>query len=476
MCTFFRSAQHSANRLDLPLSLQPNRQTSKIGLAFLVCTAIITAYNDATFADAEEELAAARFAEGVKIGEVTPDSAVMWTRLCSADRCDASFQLPGVKGEVRVLYRSTGKPWTKTAWQSVSPADDYTYQALLEGLTPGTTCEYRVEARNARGQSSIQGSFRTAPPIDSRQTVRFVVTTGHKHKTSDDPALGPNIYPAMAELEPHFFVHTGDVVYYDHDTPPIANTIALARLHWHRLYSLPRRVSFHQSVPSYFIKDDHDLLKNDCWPGQTFGELTFAQGVQLFREQTPTSGPPYRTFRWGKHLQIWLVEGREYRSPNFAPDGPDKSIWGLEQMRWLQESMAASNATFRLLITPTPIVGPDRKNKRDNHCNKNFQHEGEQVRRFLSGLTNTHIVCGDRHWQYVSVDPKTGLREYSCGPSTDKHAGGWNQQDVRPEHRFLRVKGGFLSVNVSDDEEPTIVFSLHDVNGRVVHADTRMAE
>ena len=455
--------------------LQP-RRIARTLFELLVCTTLIGACDNSTFAEAEENLALPRFAEGAKIGEVTADSAVLWTRLCSVDRCEASFHLPGVKGDVRALYRSNGQPWNATAWQAVSPDADYTSQTVLEGLTPGEKCEYTIEARNAKGKASIKGSFRTAPSAESQQSVRFVVTTGHKHKTSDDSILGPHIYPAMAKVDPHFFVHTGDVVYYDNDTPPIAKSTALARLHWHRLYSLPRQVKFHLSVPSYFIKDDHDLLKNDCWPGQTFGELTFNQGVQVFREQTPTNGLPYRTFRWGKHLQIWLVEGREYRSPNTEPDGPDKTIWGAKQMRWLQQGMMESTATFKILISPTPIVGPDRKNKRDNHCNRNFQHEGRRVRRFLSELDNTHIVCGDRHWQYVSLDSKTGLREYSCGPSTDKHSGGWDQKDVRPEHQFLRVAGGFLCVTVSDDKEPTVEFSLRDVNGKVVYSDTQTAD
>ena len=32
---------------------------------------------------------------------------------------------------------------------------------------------------------------------------------------------------------------------------------------------------FKREVSSYFIKDDHDTLKNDAWPGQTYGELTW---------------------------------------------------------------------------------------------------------------------------------------------------------------------------------------------------------
>ena len=45
------------------------------------------------------------------------------------------------------------------------------------------------------------------------------------------------------------------------------------------------------------------------------------------------------------------------------------------------------------------------------------------------------VVCGDRHWQYVSVHPETGVREYSCGSTTDKHAGGWSRGFIEEYHR-----------------------------------------
>jgi alkaline phosphatase D len=42
-----------------------------------------------------------------------------------------------------------------------------------------------------------------------------------------------------------------------------------------------------------------------------------------------------------------------------------------------------------------------------------------------------------------------------------------------PEHRFLRIKGGFLSVDVGRSEDkPRISFRHHDVNGAVVHEES----
>ena len=82
-------------------------------------------------------------------------------------------------------------------------------------------------------------------------------------------------------------------------------------------------------------------------------------------------------------------------------------------------------------------------------------------------------VCGDRHWQYMSVDPRSKLREYSTGPGSDPHAGGWKQSDYRRDmHRFLRVAGGFLSVTIERrDGKPTMTMRFHDVDGEVKFED-----
>jgi alkaline phosphatase D len=148
-------------------------------------------------------------------------------------------------------------------------------------------------------------------------------------------------------------------------------------------------------------------------------------------------------------------------------DGPEKSIWGKQQKEWLFRTFSESDATWKLIISPTPIVGPDRGNKGDNHANKAFQHEGDEIRAWLQkhAPRNGFTICGDRHWQYHSVHPDTGLNEFSVGAASDQHAGG-SPGENKDYHRFHRVKGGFLSVAAGVN---TIVFRHHDVQGNVVY-------
>jgi alkaline phosphatase D len=452
-------------------------------------------------------------ATGIKIGEVSQTEAIVWVRLTEnpqrvgndAPMPEVRYKepetgemmerrgrpdippvvtypeghtiktiqgaTPGREGEVRLKYKaSDDSDWIVIDWQAVDPEKDFIHQFQLTDLLPAVAYELLVEASpdGRKVSASMEGKFKTAPSADLAAEVNFIVTTGTSYGDVDSET-GYKFYPSSIKLDPDFFVHTGDIIYYD----GMGKTTGLARWHWDRMYSYPNNIEYHRQVPSYFIKDDHDTWMNDCYPGQVtrfMGEFTYEQGTQIFLDEVPMGGRTYRTYRWGKDLQIWLVEGRDYRSPNPMPDGPDKTIWGKEQMEWLKSTVEKSDATFKVLISPTPIVGPDRENKNDNHANRGFQYEGDMVRKFLSGQKNMVTVCGDRHWQYISKDAETGLLEFSCGPGGDDHAGGWSLENKLPEHIYLNVVGGFLEGSVSQTGgTPQLIFRHHNPDGNLLN-------
>ncbi|GAB2785880.1 alkaline phosphatase D family protein [Rhabdobacter roseus] len=447
--------------------------------------------------------AAIYFTTGCKVAEVTSHSAVLWTRLCAQEkpnpithkRVETVFRHPidfdehqpvqymdgavkGVAGWVRATLTAR-ESTLRSDWFPALPEHDFTVQIPFSTLQPATTYQIKWEAKPTEdGLIFVNtGTFQTAPEAHTEKAVQLVTSTCQYFWSYDDDQRGFKTYDSMRRLNPDFFVHTGDYVYYD-KPGPLATTPEKARHQWHAMDSWPSLVDFYKSTPAYLLKDDHDLLRDDAYPSSAaYGELTFQDGLKIWRENAPLQGTPYRTFRWGQDLQLWLVEGREFRSPNTLPDSPDKTIWGSAQKQWFTRSVEASDATFKILFSPTPVVGPDRDKKTDNHANKAFQSEGTWLRNYLSRQKNMFVVNGDRHWQYVSVDKPTGLLEFGSGPVSDAHAQGWNPDEVREEHRFLRVKGGFLGIQVArEGPKPRITFTHYDVDGKPVHEESRVAE
>ncbi|MBL8228275.1 MAG: alkaline phosphatase D family protein [Bryobacterales bacterium] len=446
-----------------------------------------------------------RQATGIKIGEVTPESAIAWLRLTERSSRQADGELrrarvnkadvekvirdsqrstrefegstPGAPGRMRLAYATNERlnGARRTDWVNADPASNYASQFALGALKPDTIYHYAAETASPQGKlhAPLRGQFRTAPRIDSTGGVRFCMTTCQKYSELDH-SDGFHIYESIRKLDPRFFISAGDIVYYDSDDPQ-ANTVELARYHWDRMFSFPRHIELMRHVPGYWEKDDHDTLTDDVWPDMKMGpqyRMSFADGLRIFRQQVPMGPKTYRTFRWGKTLQVWLVEGRDYRSPNRMPDGPEKSIWGVEQKQWLMRSMAASDADWRILISPTPVVGPDRPTKGDNHSNAQFAHEGKEFREWAKQTLGNNFVNinGDRHWQYHSVHPQTGTHEFSVGPSSDSLASGTPGED-KNYHRFHRVKGGFLEVETERRaNESFLHFRLRDVMGAVTYS------
>ena len=382
---------------------------------------------------------------------------------------------PGKAGRVRLSYfqEDHRKDVKSLEWITTQAANDFTAQWKLEGLKPGVTYITILEAQNLDGSptAAIRGAFKTAPAESESSPVKFCITTCHDFIRRDDGPNGHKIYPAMKAIAPDFIVHAGDIEYYD-KPDPWALTVPLMRFKWGRIFGLPSNRDFYNHTTSYFIKDDHDTLANDCWPGQTYGAVTFAEGKRLFNEeQFPSKPQRYQTVLWGKELQLWILEGRDFRSPNTLADGPEKTILGAQQKAWLSKSLQESKATYKLICTPTPIVGPDRDNKKDNHANAVFEHEGNELRQMFSKVPGVILFCGDRHWQYASVDEVTKVWEFGCGPGSENHELGWKVGDTRPEHRFLRVQGGFLSGELTYDATgsiPRLTMRHHDVSGKQV--------
>lgn len=446
-------------------------------------------------------------AQGSMAGEVTATSVILQTRLTGRL---TTHDVLGADGVARfdISESETFEPVLKTPWMSATAEYDHIIKVRVGDLSPGTRYFYRpvYGADTTRVKIGNTGTFRTLDPT-SAAPVKIAVVTGMNYNkfhngiaripaySGDDKDLGYPALEAIERMHPTFFVGTGDNVYYDHPREPAAKTRTELRQKWHEQFIQPRFVSLFASVPTYWMKDDHDHRYDDSdrsgdrLPGH-------ALGVEIFREQVPIVDPgdssavTYRTHRLSRHLQVWFPEGRDYRSDNKMPDGPEKTIWGAEQLAWFKRTLSESDATFKILISATPMVGPDDARKRDNHVNqKGFRHEGDAIFGWLTenGFLdkNFYFVCGDRHWQYHSRHP-SGFEEFSTGALVDANARkGRDPGDPKstdPEGEIEQIytydepTGGFLMVTVAGDEDGNGVFadfSFYDEQGEKLYGVRR---
>jgi alkaline phosphatase/alkaline phosphatase D len=161
------------------------------------------------------------------------------------------------------------------------------------------------------------------------------------------------------------------------------------------------------------------------------------------------------------------------------PDGPDKTLWGAAQRDWLQRTLKESDATWKILISPTPLVGPDDAYKTDNHTNLGgFRHEADAFFAWLkeNRVTGFMTVCGDRHWQYHSIHP-SGIEEFACGALNDENSrvgvapGSKKGTDpdalIKQPYTYPEPTGGFLHIRLDDSSALTLTH--HDDTGKVMN-------
>jgi len=386
--------------------------------------------------------------QGMLSGEVSESSVLLQTRLTESDSLNEDGDLPGTTGVVKFEWSASEDftPSSMTPFARAQGEQDFIVRQELTGLRPETRYFYRVifGVREDSTMVGPTGSFSTLPGETGAAEVSFIVAScmnynkfmhgkkgnakGPITATAEDKLLGFPAFEAMQKIEADFFVGTGDIVYYDNRIR-IAETLPEMRASWHEQFRFPRMIDFFRDVPTFWSKDDHDFRCNDSdnSPDRLPSSKT---GIDLFKEQLPIASqgddeaPTFRTVRVSRDLQIWLTEGRDYRSPNKMEDGPGKTQWGNIQRLWLERTLKASDAKWKLIISPTPMVGPDDAKKRDNHTNLGgFRHEADEFFAWLTEnqIENLFTICGDRHWQYHSIHP-AGIEEFAAGALNDENS------------------------------------------------------
>ena len=456
---------------------------------------------------------APRVTHGVAAGEVRADGAVIWGR-CSADG---------------ILWVALDNDTGHTVSAPVSRSGDDTGRVRLSGLEPDTTYAYRVwcssddPGRPLVGPP-VRGTFRTAPPAQHGAPVRFIwggdVAGQNACRDRDE---GYAIFNVIGALHPDFFIGLGDMIYADNPCAEIgrygnaqiagpaepATDLAGFWAYWryNRADAALQRVL--AAVPYYAVWDDHEVM-NDFGPYHDTrstppyvpGRHLMPLGLQAFLDYNPYIDDPrtpkrlYRSMRWGRQVELFLLDTRQYRDPNWRVDDPrdPKTMLGLEQRTWLKENLRRSDARWKIIVSSVPISIPTGVAKaHDGWANvdgQGFQYELLDILRTLQqdGINNTlwittdaHFVAAFRYTPFAET-PAFHTHEIVTGPlnagvlpkAEFSPALGAERLFLYPDptaavHSYAEVKAWFNFGMVDIDEDGTLTVNVINANGATVY-------
>jgi len=280
--------------------------------------------------------AAGGFADGVAAGEIRSTGALLWTR---------AQQAGPLRVEVSVLRSFAGLPITKQT--RAGTASDLTVRVPLTRLAPATRYFYRFRQG---AQLSPVGSFRTAPPPTQSATVRFAISGDADATPGPDGKPGFNrfqVYGRMAAERNDFNVNLGDTIYSDSELSGSKPALTVpAKWQKYRFgLALPGLRALRAGTGLYNHPDDHEYVNDFSVPEH--GAALYRAGVKAFTDYAPVSWSAnrgfYRTFRWGRHLELFFLDERSFRSAKVAKEcGGDLA----------PTAPAAVRAAFATLIPP----------------------------------------------------------------------------------------------------------------------------
>ena len=415
----------------------------------------------------------------VTLGEVTDASAVLWARAPAPGPLRARYA--PIAGE--------GSAAPQILEAEAARERDLTVKLRLGPLRPGTRYRYTV----GQGPVEVDGEFVSAPAPESAAGVRLswsgdLGSRGHcRHITAGYP-----IFRALAQNRPDFFLFVGDTVYADQvcagaDRKPgsdfRADTLAGFRAKHRYNRADPAVQAFFRQTAVYAIWDDHDVRNDFAGPS----EPLMAVGRQAFLDYFPIVPPAeepgrlYRRFRWGRVLEVFILDTRQYRSRNAELDGPGKTMLGAEQKRWLLDAVTGSSATWKVVVTSVSLSVPTGRVARDSWSNANFLGFPEPGAGFAverdavleafrsADVRNLVFLTADAHHAEILRHQPTeawSFHEFVAGPLAAFH--GLSRpvdQGLNPHTLF--ALGGIENFGTVDADAGTLTVRIIDVNGTV---------
>ena len=320
---------------------------------------------------------------GVASGDVTFDSAVIWSRANRRSRMLVEWSTTESFNKSERLRSD----WT-------GAEKDFTSKLLLRDLPAGERIFYRVQFENERGVAGepTTGQFVTAAREARDVFFAFSGDTCGQGYGINEAFGGLKTYESMRLARPDFFVHSGDNIYADNPIDPavllpngkvwnnvttpekskVAETLAEFRGHY-RYNLLDANVRrFNAEVPIFSQWDDHEVL-NNWYPGKTLPatapyavkdvNVLAARAREAFFDYLPLRGDAraevYRNIPRGPLCELFFLDERSYRGPNGANRQPTRGrntdFLGERQLAWLKDALSRSRAVWKVICSDMPI-------------------------------------------------------------------------------------------------------------------------
>ena len=289
----------------------------------------------------------------------------------------ATIWARGVRaGPLDVTYAPVGEGTTRaTRSVSVGADRDLTTKLMLTGLSAAT----RYAVRVSQGEAHVDAEFVTAPPPDAPARVAFIWSGDLGGGGRCRPqAGGYRIFGPMRERRSDFFLFVGDIIYADIPCDGAgvvpgadfrARTLAEYRTRHRYQHEDSPLQALLRATSVYAIWDDHDVRNDFSGPHDSLMPV----GRQALLDYWPIAPPAdeptrlYRRFQWGRLLDLFVLDTRQYRSANSERDGPAKTMLGAAQKRWLLDAVSGSTAVWKVVVTSVSLSIPaGRPDARDS--------------------------------------------------------------------------------------------------------------
>jgi len=401
---------------------------------------------------------APQLTHGTAVGEVSSSGAVVWGRCARAATLHVRLDDIDREGAAEA-----------------TAATDFTAKIALAGLTADTRYDYRAWCGDATGFAD-RGVFHTAPAPDARAAVRFAWSGDVAgQNVCRDRERGYPIFTQLTDRGLDFFIGLGDMIYADDEClrvgrygnaqlpgPPPATDLSAFWAHWQYNWSEVGFQRLRAQVPYFGVWDDHEI-RNDSGPHDDESPLAPGRhllpiALQAFLDYQPLIPPAddptrlYRSVRWGKHVEVFLLDTRQYRDALEAldSDAHPKTMLGAAQLAWLEHALAASDATWKVIVASVPLSIPTGTTARDGFAKgdtgQGYEREAARIFRALHAnrirnslwiTTDVHFATGFVYRPFAD-DPGWTTTEFTSGPL---NAGVFPRPDLdptfRPERLFL---------------------------------------